>query len=273
MQLRYWLLLGYCQLLLTPGFSKAQHRDTMASYEQNSYTQESYTQESLAQQSDSANSVIMGVHNFPPEFVVSPDGKECGGSGVEQTRKMLASAGLQLKTVCVPPARLYVLLQQGTIDLTINIKSTAALQSKPAPIFVEPAFMNLQLVLYSHKQTSQAPRNSSVALIRAFDYQGQRQKLSRDGYLMVDLPDATSAIDMFVHQRTQHLLTYEGPFRAYLLNQNPTTMHQFDRRAIDSIPTYIVISAQSPLQQRIAEAIHQFAAAEHCRFLSRCGTR
>ena len=248
MQLKCLLWLGYCLLWLSP-------------------------QASHAQDSPAQTNIRMGVHNFPPDFVVSPDGTHCGGPGVEQIRKMLAGAGLQLTTVCVPPARLYLLMEQGEIDLTINIKSTTALQSKPAPIFVEPAFMNLQLVLYSHKKTSEAPRDNSVALIRAFDYQGQRSKLSRDGYVMVDLPDATSAIDMFLHQRTQHLLTYEGPFRAYLSAQNQAQLSQFHRRAIASIPTHIVISAQSAAQQRIAAAITQYAAAQRCRFLSHCGSR
>lgn len=216
-------------------------------------------------------SVTIGVHHFPPDFIVSADGQTCGGRGVEQTRKILASAGLQLKTSCVPPARLYLLLKQGDIDLTINIKSTAALQSQPAPLFVEPAYMQLQLALYSHKAQSQAPRDRSVALIRAFDYHGQRQQLSREGFLLIDLPDAPSAIEMFVHHRTQHLLTYEGPFKAYLSKLPQADVSHYNHRAIASIPTYYVISPRSANRQRIVTALEQYAAAHRCLLFISCG--
>lgn len=247
MRLKIWLLLGYLLQCLSAAPLHAQGTQT-------------------------EQPVIMGVHHFPPDFIVSPDGKTCGGSGVEQTRKILASAGLQLETTCVPPARLYLLLKHGDIDLTINIKSTTALQSNPAPVFVEPAYLNLQLALFSHKPNSQAPRDRSVALIRAFDYHGQRQQLSRDGFLLIDLPDAPSAIEMFVHQRTQHLLTYEGPFKAYLSSQQHASLSQYNHRAIATIPTYFVISAQSTQRQRIVSALEQYAAAHRCRLFVRCGS-
>ncbi len=218
----------------------------------------------------SANTVMMGVHNFPPDFVVSQDGQDCGGDGAALARKIMAEAGLQLETRCVTPARLYLLLQKGDIDLTINIKSTAALAHQPAPLFVEPPYMTLQLVLYSHKKTSPAPHNDSIAAIRAFDYQGQRQQLSARGHQFVDVADATQAIEVFLHRRTEHLLTYEGPFRAYLQSHDASVLNQFERRALDSIPAYFVVSPASPLQARIAGAIRHYASARQCRFLRSC---
>lgn len=217
-----------------------------------------------------AAAVVMGVHHFPPDFIVSKDGQTCGGAGVDMARTILARAGLTLETRCVLPARLYVLLEKGDIDLTINIKSTAALASQPPPVFVDPPYMALQLVLYSHKKTSAAPNDDSVSAIRAFDYQGQRKQLVARGYRFNDAADAGQAIDMFLHQRTEHLLTYEGPFRAYIQQHDPTVLNRLDRRAIENIPAFFVVSAKSAQQSQIVQAINSYAAALHCRYLRSC---
>ena len=216
------------------------------------------------------DSVVMGVHHFPPDFIVSDDGKTCGGAGVELARVILAAAALSLETRCLMPARMYLLMERGEIDLTINIKSTEALASQPAPVFVEPPYMALQLVLYSHKKTSQAPTDDSISAIRAFDYHGQRKRLTAQGYQFVDVADAGKAIEVFLHQRTEHLLTYEGPFRAHLQRYNPGMLHHLERRPIDSVPTYFVVSGRSQLQTRVVNAIEQYAGKHHCRFLRSC---
>jgi hypothetical protein len=216
------------------------------------------------------DTVVMGVHHFPPDFIVSADGKNCGGAGVELARAILAAAALTLETRCVMPARMYLLMERGEIDLTINIKSTEALANQPAPVFVEPPYMALQLVLYSHKKTSQAPTDDSISAIRAFDYHGQRKRLTAQGHQFVDVADAGKAIEVFLHQRTEHLLTYEGPFRAYLQQHNPGMLDHLERRAIDSIPTYFVVSGKSQHQTKVVNAIEQYARKHHCRFLRSC---
>lgn len=266
MQLKSWGLVLLCALALplcaaaTPETAAAETAATAAPEPATAVTR-------------AANTVVIGVHNFPPDFVLSSDGNHCGGEGVELTRSIMASAGLMLETRCVMPARMYLLLEKGEIDLTINIKSTKALASVPAPVFVEPPYMALQLVLYSHKKTSQAPHDDSVAAIRAFDYQGQRQQLIAQGHQFVDVADAPRAIEIFLHQRTEHLLTYEGPFRAYLQSHDPTVLNQLERRAVDHIPAFFVVSPKSPLQARIVAAIEHYASARHCRYLRSCKAR
>lgn len=214
-----------------------------------------------------AAEVRMGIHNFPPDFTASADGSQCGGEGFDKLSEILAKADLHVVPTCVTPARMYLLLEQGQIDFSINIKSTHALQSVTPPLFAEPAYLELQLVLYS--QTTQPLEPHTVAAIRGFDYQGERQRLRHMGFQFIDMPDAISAIEMFTKQRTNYLLTYEGPFKNYL-QQHSSLAVTWQRKAMQAIPAYVVISAKSAYQQQIADALAQYARENGCRLLKSC---
>lgn len=226
--------------------------------------------------------IRMGVHNFPPEFFMQQHNGEaarCGGPGVEQTANILATAQLTLEAVCVTPARMYLLLQNGEIDLSINIKSTKALQqTKPqqAHRFATPAYMDLQLMLYSHGHSSNTPGNDSVAAIRGFDYLGQRQLLSARGFNFMDVSDATSAIELFLHFRTAHLISYSAPFDSYLAEKahtvtppavNPAT---WQSSKLATVPAFYVISAKSPQRDLLLQTIENYAKVHRCQQLSNC---
>lgn len=215
--------------------------------------------------------IRMGVHHFPPDFVLSShQGKQrCDGPGVARTRRILASQQLELQTYCVTPARMYLLLDKGELDLAINIKSTKALQQQQHQ-FASPAYSELELMLYSHSRSSQAPRDNSVAAIRGFDYQGQRQAFLARGFQLIDLPDATSAIDLFAHQRSQHLLTYQGPLLAHLAAQGKPVPTNWRREKLAQIPTFYVISAQSPYQQLLLDTLQTYASSHQCQRFDRC---
>lgn len=210
----------------------------------------------------------MGIHNFPPDFVVSADGSSCGGPGLDLTQRIFASQQVTIEAVCVAPARMYLLLDSGAVDFSINIKSTKALAAQHE--FISPAYSQLQLVMYSHKAASAAPRDNSVALIRGFDYQGQRAALLQRGYVLIDLPDSISASELFLHQRSQHLLTYDGPFRAYVQSKDATLFSQYERQALSSIDTFYVISGRSMHLQLMRQAITAYGKTHQCRYLKGC---
>jgi len=215
--------------------------------------------------------IRMGVHHFPPDFILSShQGKQrCDGPGVARTRRILASQQLELQTYCVTPARMYLLLDKGELDLAINIKSTKALQQQQH-LFASPAYSELELMLYSHSRSSQAPRDNSVAAIRAFDYQGQRQAFQARGFRLIDLPDATSAIELFAHERSQHLLTYQGPLLAHLAAQGKPVPTNWRREKLAQIPTFYVISALSPHQQLLLQTLQTYANTHQCQRFDRC---
>lgn len=229
--------------------------------------------------STSTRPLRIGIHNFPPDFEVSADGQHCGGSGFEFLKHLLQQQELALEPVCVTPARMYLLLEKNDIDLSINIKSTKALVNLSAPpTFIEPPYMMLQLVVYSHSRRSHVVHDGSIAMIRGFDYQGQRQKLLSQGYRAVDMPDAVAAIELFLKGRTEHLITYEGPFQAYLAKRQasaslPEPVENLSRDTLQEIPTHIVIAAKSPYRETLTQLLQQHAHLHHCRLLKNCGSK
>jgi len=213
----------------------------------------------------------MGIHNFPPDFVVSTDGKSCAGEGYLLAKKIFTQAGFDLTAICTTPARMYVLLEQGEVDFSINVKTTAAISK--AHQFIEPAYMAMQLMLYSHPLSSTAPQDKTVAAIRAFDYLGQRQQLIQQGYQLVDMPDSISAVQLFLHQRTQHLISYQGPFVAFSSTQATNVMSGLKQKKLAEIDAYFVVSAASAHRQQIIEIVQLYAKTHSCIYLKDCVER
>ncbi len=209
----------------------------------------------------------MGLHNFPPDFVVTKDGQHCGGQGLELTRQIFQPLQVRIEPVCLTPARMYLLLDSGEIDLTINIRSTR--QVKLRHHFIAPPYRSLQLMLYSQPRSSKISGQQSVALIRGFDYEGERQKLLQQGYQLQDLPDSISAIEFFLHERSQYLLTYQGPFN-YYLQDHPTATPQLAASKLQQIDTFYLLSDSSPHLALMRQQLQAYASQHQCRYLLDC---
>ncbi|MDX1677412.1 substrate-binding periplasmic protein [Arsukibacterium sp.] len=212
--------------------------------------------------------IRMGLHNFPP-YSVMTDNDVCGGEAIDLTREILETADIKVVAVCATAARLYKMLGTGEIDLTINIKQTKAL---PANIrFIEPPYTQLSLVLLSN-DTPAGALNSvekpTIAAIRGFDYSGQRQRLSAQGYQFVDLPDSIDAIEMFIKGRSNALLTYEAPFTFFMAQRFLPVATTYNRQLLDSINTYYAVSEQSLHKTYIHQALSGYAAAKQLRYFT-----
>lgn len=209
--------------------------------------------------------VRLGVHNFPPFFIVNADGS-CGGEAVEQTRLILQSANLSLEVICATPARLYKMLQRGDIDFTINIKHTLALGEDVQ--FVEPPYGQLSLVLLTHGAAVAREKRPTIAAIRGFDYHGQRQQLIEKGYTFVDMSDSIGAVDLFVKGRTNALITYEAPFNYYLQQQNLAFAPHYQRFVLENLDTHYVISNASSRSALLRQALEQYATEQQQSYFS-----
>lgn len=221
----------------------------------------------LSDIAQAANTEIrLGVHNFPPYFVMTAPGN-CEGDAVDLTRSILQSDTVTVRTVCATPARLYKMLQNGEVDLTINIKQTKAL---PADVsFVAPPYVQLSLVLLTHGAAVAREKQPTIAAIRGFDYHGQRQQLAAKGYSFIDLPDSISAVEMFVKGRSSALLTYEAPFNYYLQQQGLPFASHYQRRLLETIDAYYVLSALSEHKDYISSRLNRYADTEQLSYFAR----
>jgi polar amino acid transport system substrate-binding protein len=203
--------------------------------------------------------IQFGVHHFPPYIFVDAEGN-CSGQAIELTRKILEQGNIKVTLVCAAPARLYKLLQTGEVDMTINIKHTKALPDDVS--FVSPPYAQLALVLLTHGAAVARETQPTIAAIRSFDYHGQRQVLSEQGYRFIDLPDSISAVELFVKGRSSALLTYEAPFMSYMQQHGLPFAKHYKRTLLETIDTHYVISGQSQHQDYIRQTIQHYAAAQ-----------
>ena len=213
----------------------------------------------IACQAVAQNQIIMGLHHFPP-YSLMEDSNNCGGEAVVLTRKLLQNDNIQLSTVCATPARLYKMLQNGEVDLTINIKHTKALPQDVS--FVTPPYVQLSLLLLTHGAAVARETLPTIAAIRSFDYHGQRQVLTEQGYSFIDLPDSISAVDMFVKGRSSALLTYDAPFDYYLQQHNLPFAKHYKCQVLEQLDAYFVVSEQSAHKAYIHEKLSQYATRE-----------
>ena len=210
--------------------------------------------------------IRLGVHNFPPYFVMT-DNEHCGGEAVELSRNLLQNSDIKLTTVCATPARLYKMLQSGEVDLTINIKHTKALPDNVS--FVATPFVQLSLVLLTHGAAVAREQHPTIAAIRGFDYHGQRQVLGDKGYSFIDLPDSISAVEMFIKGRSSALLTYEAPFNHYLQQHDLPFAAHYQCQLLEHIDAYFVVSEQSAHKTYISEKLTQHANSEQLSYFAK----
>ncbi len=189
-----------------------------------------------------------------------------GGEAVEFSRNLLQNSDIKLTTVCATPARLYKMLENGEVDLTINIKQTKALPDNVS--FVATPYAQLSLVLLTHGAAVAREKHPTIAAIRGFDYHGQRQVLGDKGYSFIDLPDSISAVEMFIKGRSSALLTYEAPFNYYLQQHNLAFEKHYQCQVLEHIDAYYVVSEQSVHKDYIQQQLSQYAAKEQLSYFA-----
>lgn len=201
----------------------------------------------------SSKSFTLGITIFPPLTMQDETTNECNGVAIDVSRKIIQHSGHGLKVICAPAARIYKMMEQGTVDFTVNVKSTRQLE--PHATFMEPRLTAIKLQLYTHDKDMP----SLVAGIRSFDYHGYRQQLEKQNYQFVDVANADDAITMFIKERTKALITYERPFKSYLKrhlnNHVPTgiTVEEFL-----SIGIYYGVSRHSTNHDELISVISQY---------------
>jgi polar amino acid transport system substrate-binding protein len=131
------------------------------------------------------------------------------------------------------------MMSSGDLDLTINVKTTQGLVNN-ADFFPKP-FSVLTLALYNYANATE----KSISAIRAFDYNGYRDKLQNDGFRFIDVPTAEDAVELFVRRRSQHLISYKTPYDYYLMANDVKFETQVNTTVLQNIPTYIAISRMS----------------------------
>lgn len=207
-----------------------------------------------AVQSAEKQPITLAVIDFPPFTILNRESMVCDGPFVDRVLEIFEASPYSINVVCNPPARLFRRLGTGDVDFTINISSTKGIQGK-VEFFNRPfSFINLSLVSYLDAQ------QDTVASVRAYDYAGSRQVLSEQGYRFIDVPSPVDAVRIFLHRRSEHIITYKGPFEYMLKQMGETFEDRFIVETIASIPTYFAVSKTSVHSEGITAWIASYSS-------------
>ena len=192
----------------------------------------------------------LGVVVFPPYTTVDSD-NDCVGPYINAAEKLFAGSNIRLNVICAPAARIYRMLEKNEIDFTINVKSTGGLSGRVD--FYPIPFSSLELALYKYRQA----KEKTVSGIRAFDYNGYRQKLVSEGFSFIDVPTAQDAIELFVRGRSRYLISYKAPYEHYISTNSIALYPAVSKTELERIPTFFAISNISPVRRRISNWLDQ----------------
>jgi polar amino acid transport system substrate-binding protein len=156
---------------------------------------------------------------FPPVTYRGLNG-EPAGYFVDMTRDVAKEAGFELEFLYLPVSRVYLYLQNGTVDLWLGMTGIPALASDTLESWANP--VALQLSAWYLKGTApvehiDALRGNTVILIGGYTYGGFRDWLERQSDIQItEAPGHRSAIGMLKRKRGDYLLDYRQPIREVL---------------------------------------------------------
>lgn len=197
--------------------------------------------------------VTLGIVVFPPLVINDSETGRCYGEVVEMSSELLKQLGYTMSIECIPPIRLFERVKQGEIDLTVNVKGTAALDDHAT--FIDKPVTNLTLM----RVVNNARINEkSIAGIRGYDYVGERIRLVEEGYEFVDVPSSVDSIKFFFFDRTANLITYERPFY-YFLGDNEFNDRTSSITLKKNIPTFFAVSLKSKYKDDLFKKLSAYS--------------
>ncbi len=153
----------------------------------------------------------VGLIEFPP-LSTGQGSRSCKGAATETLHRIFALTRYKLTIYCSSPSRVYRDFNAGSIDLTINVKTTEAL-SKNA-LYSEHPFTTLTVSLYD--KTTRTIDTNKISSVRFYSYHNMRSELEEKGYKFFDLNNTQESIAVFIRENDYKLVSYSGPFWYYL---------------------------------------------------------
>lgn len=213
---------------------------------------------SISAEAHRQKTISIGLVVFPPLILQESDNGECSGPAVDISHTVFTRAGFNVEIYCAPAARLYALIKEGKIDVTINVNSTSAIKQHVE--FYHIPFATLKVALLTNLAVNDI---NTVSAIRGFDYHGVRQRLNEKNITFVDLPNGNDAIHVFLRSRTGGLLTYMRPYR-YLIARSsfpiPDNIHVEEMLEIE---TFYGVNKKSLWHDEILTALNNYTEANN----------
>ncbi|AGI22601.1 hypothetical protein H681_03595 [Pseudomonas sp. ATCC 13867] len=209
----------------------------------------------------------VGYYEFPPYTYTAPDGST-RGSGAEMVRRILLKAGYRARFRSLPSARLYLGLQDGSVQLWAGAPGKPELVG--STLECERTLGHADLNLYrlpSHDapQLPQGLAGSRIILISGYSYWKPITDMLDDPHLKLELHRTSThvaALQMLDRQRGDYLIDYQAPVEQARRELGMAPL-AFDR--LYSVPTKLIVSRRAPhaeaLRAQLDRAYDELKAA------------
>ncbi len=207
--------------------------------------------------------VHMGAVIFPPSSEIDKKTNQCVGSSIDVTKHILKQYDIELEVTCASAIRIYKLVENGDIDLTINVKSTSALTDNV--IFMQPAYGLLKIGLY--ERITEKPQKV-ISVIRGFGYAGFRDIYASNGFEFIDLPNSISVLRVFERHRSDYMLAYERPVKHFVEQGLVTLGDDVKVTPLFETNNYFAIAKKSPKKELLIKVLEDYAKKNNGRMFS-----
>ncbi|MCJ1884661.1 transporter substrate-binding domain-containing protein [Pseudomonas sp. LA21] len=199
----------------------------------------------------------VGYYEFPPYTYTASDGST-RGSGAEMVRHILRKAGYRARFRSLPSARLYLGLQDGSVQLWAGAPGKPELAGSTLECERTLGHVDLNLYRLASRAAPQLPQGLSgarIILISGYSYWKPVTDLLDDPHLKLELHRTSThvaALQMLGLQRGDYLIDYQAPVEQACRELGMAPL-AFDR--LYSVPTKLIVSRRAPDAERLREQL------------------
>ena len=209
--------------------------------------------------SPNSTKLTIGLIVFPP-YILQADNNECYGDAVDKLTAIFEPYNYDITFYCSSPSRIYRDFNSGYIDISINVKSTSAIEGNA--LYSEQPYEILRVSVFK-KNTTKTSNVKSLSSIRKYNYHGMRNKLDKEGYRFIDSNNTREAIAVFMREQEIGLISYADPFYYYLEKVNNmrnlgNLKENISERVLIEAPTFYIINKQREDAATLKQIIDRF---------------
>lgn len=192
--------------------------------------------------------LTVGYYEFPPYTYTDPDGAT-RGSGAEMVRRILLKAGYRADFRPLPSARLYLGLQDGSVQLWAGAPGKPELVDSTLECERVLGHVELNLYRLASRPSPQLPEGltgSRMILISGYSYWRPITEMLEDPKLQLEVHRTSThaaALQMLERGRGDYLIDYQTPVEQARRELNMAPL-AFDN--LYSVPTKLIVSRHAP---------------------------
>lgn len=203
--------------------------------------------------------------DFPPLGYTNEDG-EADGEVVRLANQLAREIGVKLTWREYPLSRIYLNLQEGSVDLWPGTSRIPAIREHT----LESTTLGRSITLYAYHRPDTSPvsgwedlAGKRIIIIRGYTYRGRLDTIVQESKAIVTAPNHRAGLRLLDLERGDYLLDFSRPMERALQD---VPLRDIESSLIDQWPITIIVSKKAPgareLVQKLNRAIMGAITAE-----------